>query len=643
MTKYILFILSIFFLQLPLQAFNGEKRLSKNNVVSIHSNKNSSLLLNDESGNIFDYNGDQVQQIDFVNNIDFPTVILSNENGTIIYVTNNTVFIQNNDESVQEILSIPKFEKTIKLIQNEDYYFISSSSTLYQVEKSTRVVTELYKNNINQTDKIVCTKKDCYLAMNNIVINLSKKDVVEHTLPSVISDLEFNKEHGLLSLSDGQIYISEKVGSRKLFPITGNIPTGIKDICGSERWLYMITENSVSVFDWINSEVRNLGKFNGFIKSTHIDDWNNLWLSTNQGIWNFPAYNSFSSPKIISIKLTDQNNTQINPKAINFNQDINLINVSPKIVYLPNTESILTEWRVEDQSWRPYTKDFVISNEMLSDGINNIYIRAKTKESDYSLPFKIKINNSTNDAIIPPGWFAALGLIGSLLFISFISLFNLRTKQNESRFQIEKLKAENELLQSKQQIDQLKMNPHFIFNALNSINGLIATGKIPESRKAIALFSKFLRQFLYQSQGENILLEDEVELLENYLKIELVCRSDKFTFEIEIQDDSLLDVKVPNMVIQPFIENAIIHAFTDFTQKGKIKLLLKEEDGYLIACITDNGKGINIIGKKSDHKSVAVDLVRKRLALRDKNRRKTYVEYHENKPGTIAKIFLQRL
>jgi len=229
------------------------------------------------------------------------------------------------------------------------------------------------------------------------------------------------------------------------------------------------------------------------------------------------------------------------------------------------------------------------------------------------------------------------------LLVSLISLFNVRSKQNEDSLQIEKLKAENALLQSKQQIDQLQMNPHFIFNALNSINGLIATGKISESRKAITLFSKFLRQFLYQSQAEDILLEEEINLLENYVKIEQVCREGKFTFEIDLNDESLLDLKLPNMIIQPFIENAIIHAFPDSSQQGKIKLELNEEDGYLVACVLDNGIGIKNSAIKKDHKSVAIDLVRKRLAQRDKNRRKTYLEYLDNKPGTVAKIYLKRL
>ena len=644
MTRFLLSILLLPIFQYSLFAFNSDKRLSKNNIVSILSNEDSSLLLNDDGGNVFYYNGDQVSQIEFINDIDSPTFILANLKGLLLYAKANTIFLKEENKSTKEILSAPQDEKIIRAVQNENYYFVSSSSTLYQIEKLTGVVTELYKDNIENTDKLICSSEDCYLALNNIVINLSRKDIVELTVPEKISSISFHKQFGLLTLSNDQVYISDEKGERKLFPSFGTFPTGIKTICGSDRWLFLITDQSVSVFDWVNSEIKHLGEFNGYVRAKHIDQWDNLWLATNQGLWNFTANNLFDSPKINGVQITDRNNQKLDPNSLVFTKGTSLVNITPQIVYLPNTENLITEWRINNSDWRPFVKDFALSEKMLNDGENNIFIRAKSDKADYDMPYKLRINNRINTSRIPTIWYAILGLIGSLLVLSFISLFNLRTKQRESRLQIDKLKAENQLLQSKQQIDQLQMNPHFIFNALNSINGLIAKGKISESRKAISLFSKFLRQFLYQSQGEDILLEDELELLENYVKIEQICHDNKFDFEKELKDTSLLDVKVPNMIIQPFIENSIIHAFSESQHKGNIKLVLEEEDGYLVAFIIDNGIGIiNSNTKIKDHKSIAVDLVRKRLAQRDKNRRNRYLEYHDNQPGTIAKIYLQRL
>ncbi len=644
MTKLILSILPVLLVQFSLLAFNGEKRLSKKKIVSIKSNENGSLLLNDSNGNIFNYNGEEVIKIDFDNDIDDPTFLLSMENNTILFVKANTVYEKRFNQEVKEILSVPAFEKIVKAVQNKDYFFVSSSNTLYQIKKSSGEVTALYENNIEKTNKLVCSDDDCYLAMNNIVINLSKGARVEHNLPEIISGIDFHNEHGLLSLCNDEVYLSKRDGSKKLFPTIGNLPNDIIHICGSNRWLYLITKNDVSVFDWIHSEVKHLGNFTGYEMAYHIDQWNNLWVSTNEGIWNFSGLNSFDSPRIIDVKITDRNNKTLNSKKLSFNKETSLINITPHIVYLPNTEKLINEWRVGEANWRPFTKDFALSEKMLADGMNSIFIRSKSNESDYSMPYKLEIDNAVNQADIPPFWYAIFGLIGALLIVALFSLFSLRSKQNEDLLTIEKLKSENELLKSRQQIDQLKMNPHFIFNALNSINGLVATGKNTESRKAISLFSKFLRQFLYQSQGEDILLEDEIQLLKNYVSIEQVCRNDKFSFEIKILDDSLLDVKVPNMIIQPFIENAIVHAFPDQETKGKIIVTIKEEEGYLIAEIVDDGIGIkNSSDAKKDHKSVATALVRKRLAQRDKNRRKSYLEYQSNQPGTIAKIFLQKL
>ena len=643
MTKYFLCILSIFLFQLSLLAFNGERRLSKKNIVAIHSNDHGSLILNDSNGNIFEYNGDQVVKQEFDNDIDSPTVIFINQKNEVLYSNANSLFYQKRNGEAKEILSVPAFETIFKAVENEKNYYVSSSAALYEIEKSTGKVSTLYENNVEKTNKLVCGKKDCYVAMNNIVINLSKDNLVEYKLPSNITDIDYHLEHGLLTLSENRVFVSNKEGSRKLFPSIGNFPTGIKDICGSERWLYLITDNSVSIFDWENSEVKYLGDFNGFQMAVHIDQWDNLWLSSNQGVWNFSGSSTFESPRIIDLEVSDKNNKILDSKPVVFSAETNMVNITPKIIYLPNTDRLINEWRIKGGDWRPFVKDFALSEKMLSDGKNIIFIRSKSNESAYSMPYNLEIKNSANDTQIPTIWYAAFGIIGSLLVVAFISLFNIRGEQNKDRLQIEKLKAQNELLQTKQQIDQLKMNPHFVFNALNSINGLIATGKIPESRKAIGLFSKFLRQFLYQSQEENIILEEEITLLENYVKIEQLCRNDNFRFKLDLIDDSLLDVKLPNMIIQPFIENAILHAFPDNNQKGEITLTIKEEEGFLVAMVKDNGIGLNNTTAKKNHKSVAIDLVRKRLAQRDKNRRKSYLEYMDNNPGTIAKIYLQRL
>jgi len=441
MTKFILSILVLFFFQQTPYAFNGEKRLSKKNIVSIQSNNDASLLLNDQDGNVFNYNGSQVIQFDFINNIDAPTRIHSTSDEEILYSNGNSLFLKKEGQAVKEILSVPQFESIAKLVENKDFYFVSTLNGLYEVEKSSGVVDEIYKNNVEKTDKLICGNNDCYVALKNIVINLSKDNLVEHNLPGNISGLQFHPEHGLLSLSDDRIFVSSKEGSRKLFPTIGVLPEGIINICGSKRWLFLITENSVSVFDWLNAEVKHLGTFNGYQIASHIDQWDNLWLSTNQGIWNFSGYNNFESPRVIDIEVTDKNNNPLVATPLTFNAETSLVNITPKIVYLPNTENLVNEWRIGDGDWRPFVRDFALSEKMIADGNNKLFIRSKSNESSYSQPYKLDIKNSINSSKIPPIWYAILGLIGSLLVVSLISLFNIRTKQNADSLQIEKLEC----------------------------------------------------------------------------------------------------------------------------------------------------------------------------------------------------------
>jgi len=115
------------------------------------------------------------------------------------------------------------------------------------------------------------------------------------------------------------------------------------------------------------------------------------------------------------------------------------------------------------------------------------------------------------------------------------------------------------------------MNPHFIFNALNSIQALISQKDNKAARYQLAKFSKLMRSILENSRAQTIPLEDEIQTLENYLTIE--CSSRGNTFDFEVTTDKNIDIEevmIPPMMLQPFVENAIIHGVAHLTEKGKV-------------------------------------------------------------------------
>jgi len=184
-------------------------------------------------------------------------------------------------------------------------------------------------------------------------------------------------------------------------------------------------------------------------------------------------------------------------------------------------------------------------------------------------------------------------LIGVLLVLSALIIFIFRTLK---KVQIKNKKI---ALQSLRR----EMNPHFIFNSLNSVNHFIATNNELEANQYLTKFSKLMRGVMENSTEDFIPFQQELDLLQNYLALEKTRFADKFDYEIEV-DESLntQSLKVPGMLVQPFLENAIWHGLRYRTTKGFLKLYFEKENQHLKIIIEDNGIGIEESKKqKTEH------------------------------------------
>ncbi len=636
----------IFFSLLPfsLIASGGQQRLAKKNVHCLFPNKNKTLLLNDQSGNLFIYDGKKLEKLELKGISDKSITLLESKEDFKIIAFDNTVYNVDNQNQISEILSLRPEETILSASSMGPFTFVQTIKDVYRINRNTNRNVNLFPGNISPTTQVICGSENCFLAQNNLILNPLKEGQVIAELPDEILAIKLFKDLDLIVLTRTGLFIVQEGISKRLHPVIGRFPDDIINIQNSSRWLYLILEQSCFVFDWQNSEINYLGDYHGRYLNSSIDNWSTLWISTTQGVWNMCAIDNFKGPNISTINITDAKGKSLEVKGLQLSESMQRVNVEAILSYLPNHESLITEWKTDKGSWRPFEKDFMLSSDVLDIGDNKISIRAKASNSDYTLPYHFTIQNDLKDNTTSNFVYLLFAVLASFLLFSVFSLFRLSSKQKHTNLQIKKLKAENELLQSQQQINQLKMNPHFIFNALTSINGLIASGEVKKGRKAITSFSKFLRQFLEQSQSESITIETELELLQNYVNIELLCRDNSFEFEIIEPKDELLGEKIPNMIIQPLIENAIIHAFKSNQENARIELSFEEENSYLIAKVADNGIGITVESNKNNgHKSIAIELIRKRLAQRDKNTRKNYLEYSDNNPGTIAKVYLKKL
>ncbi|GAB5399008.1 MAG: hypothetical protein Aureis2KO_05930 [Aureisphaera sp.] len=175
-------------------------------------------------------------------------------------------------------------------------------------------------------------------------------------------------------------------------------------------------------------------------------------------------------------------------------------------------------------------------------------------------------------------------------------------------YQSRRLKFEKQSLQNQQRLLRSQMNPHFTFNTLYAIQSQIK--KAPEEAgKYLLKFSRLLRLFLENSMGDYIALEKEIESLKKYMDLQLLRAPKPFEYEFHythMEEDELLFI--PPMLLQPFVENAIEHGFSDIDYHGKIDISLTLEGKFIACQIEDNGSGIRK-GKNISKESASTQLI----------------------------------
>ncbi len=235
-------------------------------------------------------------------------------------------------------------------------------------------------------------------------------------------------------------------------------------------------------------------------------------------------------------------------------------------------------------------------------------------------------------------------LIFGMLLLGLAAFFFYRSN--------EKQKLANNLLALKSLRSQ--MNPHFIFNALNSVNNYIAKSDERSANRYLSEFSTLMRAVLENSEEDYISLSKELELLKLYTKLEHSRFADKFDYEIVVDEHIDIDAyKIPPMLLQPYIENAIWHGLRYKDEKGFLKISLTQENiNKILITITDNG-----IGRKKSaelktsnqkkQKSKGMGNIKKRVAiLNDMYKDKVAVHIsdlnNEESTGTIVKFSLKK-
>jgi LytS/YehU family sensor histidine kinase len=212
------------------------------------------------------------------------------------------------------------------------------------------------------------------------------------------------------------------------------------------------------------------------------------------------------------------------------------------------------------------------------------------------------------------------------VFLTFIFTGKFFLKRKRSYRELEFEKQINEL---KLRALVAMMNPHFIFNSLNSVQYLINTDKKTEANQYITLMSRLIRMNLDNVNLSFVKLDEELTKLELYLKIEKLRFGNNLSYEIDVGNDfDTNEIRIPNMIIQPFVENSIRHGLIPSDKPGFVKVSFRLENltinnsrhKFLNIYIIDNGIGYSesINHRKESHTSKGINIIKERLTLLSK-------------------------
>lgn len=379
---------------------------------------------------------------------------------------------------------------------------------------------------------------------------------------------------------------------------------------GTLNGLFKIRPNSSSEYfgldDGLNSNEINKLVFNPF--------QNSILIGTNQGLSELSVsidkFNKKYIPRLHFDKLTS-------PKKIVYENGVyelegKSVSIQFSTICFTSTNSVVYK-RTIDNGPEVMIENSTIELAALNYGTHTIKIYASNDDQNWSEPIEI------NMLVITPFYFTIWFLVLAGILFCFFIWFYLRYRIRKIRAsEYKKAEIEQKMLSLKYEALNASINPHFIFNALNSVQHYINTNRNDEASDYLAKIGYLIRQTLEGAADHFISLHQEKQRLNLYAELEQMRFNNAFTFEFIVNNSiNTAETKIPNMLLQPLIENSIIHGFKQIDYKGKLSVIVFKENKFLKIIIEDNGRGLY---KEKDYaangktKSIGTQNVQDRLA-----------------------------
>ena len=504
-----------------------------------------------------------------------------------------------------------------------------------------------------------------YNAINNTIYYATNNGLIAITNDGKTQELKHKNE--TLFLVKIQKYKDNIIGlstAEKLYSINAeNVVTRFKlpEFIAKEKfnrffirnqYCYLFSTNSVYEYDFETQNTQKVISLSNDIEATDVILKNNqLFFATSKGIVikNRNEIGNFPKPKLIinEIQINGKRREVNQLKELNTDENDVAINFST-LAFVPN-ESYSVSYKINNSEWK--TLD-------LNDKNLKLYSLAS---GNYTIQLAINHDNLKIDLqtiqfeIKKPFWLKPIFLFGfGFVFLGLIyAFYKLQILKLEKRNQLllEKVNLEKNLNQSKLKAIKSQMNPHFFYNALNTIQSFILSNDKKQAVSYLSKFSNLTRTILEMTEKETISIAEEVKTLSLYLDIEKARFEEDFNYHILVDDEiDAENIKIPTMLLQPYVENAVKHGLLHKQGEKAVTIHFQKETEHIKISIDDNGIGrqksteLNAI-KNKNHNSFATEAMQNRVNLLNQyNQKNISIQYIDktnlnNQPTGTSVVF----
>jgi hypothetical protein len=337
-----------------------------------------------------------------------------------------------------------------------------------------------------------------------------------------------------------------------------------------------------------------------------------LWVATNKGLARFR-----SVPKEFPMTAPIMDKLRVNDRELTFKQNYLFAPIQNNVAIQFFSLNFRSEGEIN------YRYRLLGADTTFNYTDNRSVNFASLAPGHYT--FEVQAQNESGIWSEPSRWSFEIGIFWyqTFWFWSLMTAFIIRIIVLWYRNRLIKahkdLEVRNKIRDLEAEALRAQMNPHFIFNCLGSIQQYITQHDSASASKYLSNFARLVRLALHGSVDGRHSLQDEIDMLENYLGLERLRFGEKFTFKIEI--DPGLDkanIFFPPLLIQPFVENALVHGISNKMKDGKINISFTQKGDKLHVKVCDNGPGVSTVERAlnvSGHKSVGMTLTKHRLEI----------------------------